>query len=133
MRLAKEMPELLEANSATSRNLPSVHQALSLITADEETKAIVQEKLEAKAGVAHGEWLPWLEKNCRVSQPQASRYMSVAKNYPELSNPNYSPGNNMPGIKQAIALLTADEETKAIVQEKLEAGETVTVKEIERS
>jgi len=35
--------------------------------------------IEAKDGSGHGEWLPWLEANTRVSVRQAQRYMRVAR------------------------------------------------------
>lgn len=87
--------------------------------------------LEVKAGLQHGEWLPWLKVNFHASQQQAAKYAKLAESYPELLDPNYAPGRNLPGIKNALALITADDETKAIVQEKLDAGESVTVREIE--
>lgn len=48
--------------------------------------------------------------------------MELAENYPELSKSNWTPGSNLPGIKQALALITADDDTKAIVQAKIDAG-----------
>lgn len=38
--------------------------------------------LEAKAGIAHGEWLGWLEQNIWVTPRQAQRYMQVALGRP---------------------------------------------------
>jgi len=87
--------------------------------------------LEVKASLDHGQWLPWLRANCRVGHQQAGRYMKLAKEYPELLDSNFPPGGNLPGIKQALALITADEDTKALVQAKLDDGESVTVREIE--
>ena len=40
---------------------------------------------QAKALVNHGEWLPWLSKNCAVSERTAQAYMRVFQNWPELS------------------------------------------------
>jgi hypothetical protein len=34
---------------------------------------------EAKRLVPHGEWLPWLETNCRVGERQARKYIALAK------------------------------------------------------
>ena len=37
--------------------------------------------LEAKAGLAHGEWLPWLKENCPdISERSTQRYMRLADN-----------------------------------------------------
>jgi protein gp37 len=35
--------------------------------------------IRARAKCKHGEWLPWLKKNVKFSQPHASRYMQFAK------------------------------------------------------
>ncbi len=40
--------------------------------------------LQAKAQVEHGQWLPWLESNCNVSQRSAQLYMRVARERPKL-------------------------------------------------
>jgi chromosome segregation ATPase len=86
---------------------------------------------EVKSGLKHGEWLPWLQENCQVGERQARRYITLSQNYPELLETNRTLGSDLPGIQQALALITADDETKAIVQEKLDAGQSVSVKEIE--
>lgn len=88
--------------------------------------------LEVKSGLQHGEWLPWLEGNCHVAHRQAARYMKLATELPELLDSNSSRETNLPSMRQALALIAADDETKAIVQEKLDAGQSVSVKEIER-
>ncbi len=41
--------------------------------------------LEAKAGLPHGAWLPWLGENCPdVSERTAQRYMRIAENQDDL-------------------------------------------------
>ena len=35
--------------------------------------------LRAKELCGHGEWLPWLERNCKVGSRQAQRYLALAK------------------------------------------------------
>lgn len=79
----------------------------------------------------HGQWLPWLRANCALSDRQARKYIQLAENYPDLLGENWPHKANLTGINQALALITADEDTKAIVQTKLDAGESVTVREIE--
>jgi len=86
--------------------------------------------IKAKAAVGHGQWIPWLEANCRVSRRQASRYMRLAKEMPELIGANGTSTSHLPGMEHAIALLSATDEVKAEVQERLDAGATVTVREI---
>jgi hypothetical protein len=36
--------------------------------------------IEAKAQLKHGEWLPWLEANCGLSERSAQVYMRLARN-----------------------------------------------------
>lgn len=50
-------------------------------TAIEHARQCGEMLLAAKAKVKHGEWLPWLEKNCRVKERQARNYMRVAENW----------------------------------------------------
>ena len=87
--------------------------------------------LEVKASLEHGQWLPWLNTNTTVSYDKSAKYMRIAKDMPELLVANFASTQNLPGITQALALIAADEDTKAIVQERLDAGESVTVREIE--
>ena len=35
--------------------------------------------IEAKSLVAHGEWLPWLQANCKTGERQARTYMRLAR------------------------------------------------------
>ena len=87
--------------------------------------------LHAKAVLGHGQWLPWLAEHCHVKERQARKYMTLASEMPELLEPNRHSSADLLGINHAIALLTADEEIKAEVQARIDAGESVTVKEIE--
>lgn len=88
--------------------------------------------LKAKADVGHGKWLDWLATHCRVKKSQAAKYMRLAQEMPELLDANFHPSGNLLGINHAIALLTADDEVKAEVQARVDAGETVSVREIEK-
>jgi Protein of unknown function (DUF3102) len=40
--------------------------------------------IEAKALLRHGEWLPWLQEHCQVSDRTARLYMRLARHAPEL-------------------------------------------------
>jgi hypothetical protein len=42
--------------------------------------------LEAKELVAHGEWLPWLQANCRLGERQARTYMRLARHRHRLES-----------------------------------------------
>ncbi len=87
--------------------------------------------LFAKAECNHGEFKAWLENNCSVSYSHAKNFMRIAKEMPELLNPK---GQSIVflNVTQAIELLNAPEEIKADVIERVENGEDVTVKEIQR-
>ncbi|HMT93908.1 DUF3102 domain-containing protein [uncultured Thiothrix sp.] len=71
--------------------------------------------IQAKAACAHGEWLTWIEENCRVTARQSQKYIKLAKEMPQLidSNTNYS--SHFDSINTAIAYLSASEEVKAEV------------------
>ena len=44
--------------------------------------------IEAKAQIQHGQWLPWLQEHCHVSERTAQLYMRLARHEPELkANP----------------------------------------------
>jgi chromosome segregation ATPase len=87
--------------------------------------------LNAKANTKHGEFEAKIERDGRIGIRKAQQCMQIAKNYPELLS-GKAQTFALLDFSKAVMLLSADEETKAIVQEKLDAGETVSVKEIER-
>lgn len=87
--------------------------------------------LLAKAQCRHGQFMDWLSANCRLKERQAQKYMKLAKEYPEYLCSNPHSGAVLPGINQAIELLTSSDEIKQEVQERIDAGEVVTVKEIQ--
>jgi len=82
----------------------------------------------AKEQLKHGEWLPWLEINCKVTHAQANRYRKLADEMPELlTDSNCSHGSNFDSIKTAIAYLASPDEVK----EKVNASDSpVTEKQI---
>ena len=131
MNLSAES-EILPSQLAAEINL--LHEAAE----QHATQAVVYaarcgEKLcQAKAALGHGQWLPWLEGNCRVKKSQAAKYMSLAKEMPELLAANFQSTGNLPSLEHAAALLSASEEIKAEIQTRLDAGESVTVREIEQ-
>jgi chromosome segregation ATPase len=89
--------------------------------------------LLAKAQCKHGEFQQWIEKNCRVSYRHAANFMKLAKKYPELLDTSKVQSIALlPNLTQAIYLLDAPEEVKAEVTARIEAGEDVSIKEIQR-
>lgn len=91
-----------------------------------------QKLLLAKAQCNHGQFKSWLDENCKLSYSTAKNYMRLATNHPELLNDSKGHTSVLLGLRQAIELLNAPEEVKTEVTAKIEAGEDVTVKEIQR-
>jgi len=87
---------------------------------------------EAKELVKYGEFKGWIAENCpSVKQANANNYMKLAKEMPMLLT-SKSQTSVILGLSQAIALLSATEEVKTEVIEKIESGEKVTIAEINR-
>ena len=60
-------------------------------------KLLIQEKTQ----IQHGNWLPWLQDNCEVSERTARTYMQLAREYPKLEEPDRQRVANLP-LRQAI-------------------------------
>lgn len=91
-----------------------------------------QKLLLAKAQCNHGEFKSWLDENCKIPYSTAQKYMRLATARQDLVNSNSPSTAILPSITQMIELLSAPEEVKTEVTAKIEAGEDVTVKEIQR-
>jgi hypothetical protein len=59
--------------------------------------------LEAKARVPHGNWLSWLEQNCKTTSRTAQRYMQLADRWDEI----VSKGGDTFGLHRALRLVSA--------------------------
>lgn len=81
---------------------------------------------EAKRAVGHGNWLPWLEANCRVSASMAGKYMKIAKGWPELVAENTEHVPNL-SIRDAMKLLAKPREPKVGMPEVVDADFTEVV------
>jgi len=68
---------------------------------------------EAKAGLEHGQWLPFVEKNCGLGERQARRYMQIAANRSRVSDLS-----GCGSLRQCVALL--DEGTEGTKGTKVE-------------
>jgi hypothetical protein len=62
--------------------------------------------IEAKAKVAHGGWLPWLQANVPFGERTAQNYMRLAREWPKLAeaNPQRAAGLS---YREAVKLLEA--------------------------
>lgn len=71
----------------------------------EHARAAGEKLLLAKAGVAHGQWLPWLAANCpRLAERTAQAYMKLAKGWPLLERKSATVADLT--INDALKLLT---------------------------
>jgi hypothetical protein len=67
--------------------------------------------IEAKARVSHGEWLPWLEKECHgISDRTARIYMQLSKHRPEIEAKIGNIANLT--LTEALKLIRQDDATK---------------------
>jgi hypothetical protein len=76
--------------------------------------------IEAKRLSGHGNWLPWLEANCRVSASMAEKYVKIAKGWDLLAvgNPEHVPNLS---IRDAVKLLAKPRQPKAEPPETIDA------------
>jgi hypothetical protein len=97
--------ELSNSLSDLAARIRAAHQAVG----DAMKHAIAAGELliEAKEQVAHGEWLPWLEKHCELSGRTAQAYMRLAR---EL-------GKMDPAKAQRVADLSVREAVKQIAHD----------------
>lgn len=76
--------------------------------------------IQAKAMLPHGQWLPWLEANCEVSERSAQAYMRVARELPKLEGSKAQRVADLP-LREAVRLLANEPEDRA----RSEAGDGV--------
>jgi len=91
-----------------------------------------QKLLLAKAQCNHGQFKSWLDENCKLPYSTANKYMKLATARPELLTSNVPLTVLLPSITQMMELMTADESVNEVVTAKIESGEDVTIKEIQR-
>jgi hypothetical protein len=67
--------------------------------------------IEAKAGVEHGAWLPWLSEHCpNIGVRQAQKYMKLAEGWPAIeAAANTNPSSHLT-INEAVRLLSEPRE-----------------------
>ena len=59
--------------------------------------------IQAKQLVEHGQWLPWLRDNCKMSERTAQNYMRVARNQDALANPHHDLDLNLNAAIKTLA------------------------------
>ncbi len=79
----------ITAAAAGSNRLPVIASSINehIVAAEAATRRGLEHAIaagllliEARELVVHGEWLPWLQANCRLGQRQAQTYMRLARN-----------------------------------------------------
>ena len=82
--------------------------------------------IEAKRLVGHGNWLPWLEANCRVSASMAGKYMKIARGWNVLVQGNTERVPYL-SIRDALKLLAKPRQTTEPVPPTIDAEYTEVV------
>ena len=59
---------------------------------------------EAKSGLPHGQWLPWLKENCELSERTIQAYMRLARRYEELDGEEAQRVADLP-VRQAMVAI----------------------------
>jgi len=67
---------------------------------------------EAKSGLSHGQWLPWLKENCELSERTTQAYMRLARRYEELDGEEAQRVADLP-VRQAMVAI-ADHQAEQI-------------------
>ncbi len=98
----------LPALNDLARRIKEEHQACrdAAQSAVEHAVAAGQLLLEAKAGLPHGQWLPWLNERCDVSERTAQVYMRLARELPKIE----------PGKAQRVADLPLRQALKELAE-----------------
>lgn len=68
------------------QEIKRLHDELTGKTALQKAQRIGQLLDQVKRGIAHGKWLPWLEKHCNFSRQTAKNYMAVWEYRDELKS-----------------------------------------------
>ena len=66
--------------------------------------------LEAKEKLQHGQWLPWLEEHCGLSERSARRYMRLARNKDKLGENGHVSDLSLRGALDTLTTHLPDDE-----------------------
>ena len=100
----------------TSNNLPALdaladrinteHKAVckAAMTATRHAITCGNLLIEAKAGLPHGQRLPWVEENCKLSERTTQAYMRLARRYEELGGEEAQRVADLP-VRQAMVAI----------------------------
>ena len=68
--------------------------------------------IEAKGGLPHGKWLPWLKEHCELSERTAQAYTRLARRFTELDDEKAQRVADLP-VRQAMVAI-ADQRAEQI-------------------
>lgn len=76
--------------------------------------------IQAKGQVPHGEWLPWLSKNCSGISPRTAQgYMQLARKWPELEKRD---DVALLSVRRALAILAQCPDEEVDSKDRLDRG-----------
>ena len=104
----------LPALDALADRINSEHVAVgeAAMTADQHAINCGNLLIEAKSGLARGQWLPWLKKNCDLSERTVQAYTRLARRYPKLDDEEAQRVADLP-VRQAMVAI-ADHQAEQI-------------------
>jgi hypothetical protein len=88
---------------------------------------IGRDLIAVKERLGHGNFLPWIDGEFRMTDKSAQRFMSVAERYGDKSD---SVSNLTATVMYELAAPSTPEEVRAEVAERAAAGESVTTAEV---
>ncbi len=103
----------------TSNNLPALDALADRINAEhkaacEAAMTTTQHAMkcgnlltEAKSGLPHGQWLPWLKENSEMSERTTQAYMRLARRYEELDDEKAQRVADLP-VREAMKAIADD-------------------------
>jgi hypothetical protein len=110
---------LQESNSLTdlAARIQVEHLAVSAALKESVRHAIAAGELliEAKTQVPHGQWLPWLDKHCSISERTAQLYMRCAKNRGTIED-QIRNGIADLSLNEAAALLMLSSDVRKLIE-----------------
>lgn len=103
----RNAPTAQKQLSALAKSIRTNHRYCSrrLVESIKHALQAGRDLIEAKELCAHGEWLPWLEKNCEVGDREAQRYMRFARHFPEGANP--TDVSDLPSMSRGLLAIAA--------------------------
>ena len=118
------MTDIDRSNSLTdlAARIKAEHEAVSVALKDSVRHAIAAGEMliEAKEQLKHGQWLPWLNEHCTISERTAQLYMRTARNREAIEANAQSVADLT--LNEAAALLAMSSDMKKLLEFAKEAS-----------